>query len=54
MVVRTDNHLIVGWQAVDKAVSAVSTAFAESIKMGATQENVAGTIWRILGDTMHI
>jgi len=68
VVARRDNHLVVGWQAVGKAVSELSAAFAQSIEMGATLEDVAGTIHahptlgeaiqeaalRALGHALHI
>ena len=41
---RRDNHLIVGWQAVGRSVSELSTAFAQSLEMGARLEDVGGTI----------
>ncbi|CAB3725634.1 dihydrolipoyl dehydrogenase [Achromobacter piechaudii] len=44
VVARRDNHLIVGWQAVGRGVSELSTAFGQSLEMGATLEDVAGTI----------
>ncbi|MDD0972662.1 dihydrolipoyl dehydrogenase [Pseudomonas fontis] len=44
VVARRDNHLIVGWQAVGVGVSELSTAFAQSLEMGARLEDVAGTI----------
>lgn len=44
VVARRDNHLIVGWQAVGRAVSELAAAFSQSIEMGATLEDVAGTI----------
>lgn len=44
VVARRDNHLILGWQAVGVAVSELSTAFAQSLEMGARLEDVAGTI----------
>ena len=44
VVARRDNHLIVGWQAVGGAVSELSTAFSQSIEMGALLEDVGGTI----------
>jgi dihydrolipoamide dehydrogenase len=44
VVARKDNHVIVGWQAVGGAVSELSTAFVQSIEMGAQLEDVAGTI----------
>ncbi len=68
VVARRDNHLIVGWQAVGAGVSELSTAFSHSIEMGATLEDVAGTIHahptlgeavqeaalRALGHALHI
>jgi dihydrolipoamide dehydrogenase len=68
VVARRDNHLIVGWQAVGKAVSELSAAFGQSIEMGATLEDIAGTIHahptlgeavqeaalRALGHALHI
>jgi len=68
VVARKDNHLIVGWQAVGRAVSELSTAFGQSLEMGATLEDVAGTIHahptlgeavqeaalRALGHALHI
>jgi dihydrolipoamide dehydrogenase len=44
VVARRDNHLIVGWQAVGRSVSELSTAFSHSIELGARLEDVAGTI----------
>ena len=44
VVARRDNHLILGWQAVGRSVSELSTAFSQSIEMGARLEDVAGTI----------
>jgi dihydrolipoamide dehydrogenase len=44
VVARKDNHLIVGWQAVGRAVSELAAAFSQSLEMGATLEDVAGTI----------
>jgi dihydrolipoamide dehydrogenase len=44
VVARRDNHLILGWQAVGVGVSELSTAFSQSIEMGARLEDVAGTI----------
>lgn len=44
VVARRDNHLIVGWQAVGVGVSELSTAFAQSLEMGACLEDIAGTI----------
>ena len=68
VVARKDNHLIVGWQAVGRGVSELSTAFSQSIEMGALLEDVAGTIHahptlgeavqeaalRALGHALHI
>jgi dihydrolipoamide dehydrogenase len=68
VVARRDNHLIVGWQAVGRAVSELSTAFSQAIEMGARLEDVAGTIHahptlgeavqetalRALGQSLHI
>ncbi|MGV8920885.1 MAG: dihydrolipoyl dehydrogenase [Pseudomonas sp.] len=44
VVARRDNHLILGWQAVGVGVSELSTAFAQSLEMGARLEDIAGTI----------
>jgi dihydrolipoamide dehydrogenase len=68
VVARKDNHLIVGWQAVGGAVAELSTAFVQSIEMGAQLEDVGGTIHahptmgeavqeaalRALGHALHI
>jgi dihydrolipoamide dehydrogenase len=68
VVARKDNHLIVGWQAVGRGVSELSTAFSQSIELGAVLEDVAGTIHahptlgeavqeaalRALGHALHI
>ena len=68
VVARRDNHRIVGWQAVGAGVSELSTAFSHSLEMGATLEDVAGTIhahptlgdavqeaaMRALGHALHI
>ena len=68
VVARRDNHLIVGWQAVGSSVSELSTAFSQSLEMGACLEDVAGTIHahptlgeavqeaalRALGHALHI
>uniref|UniRef100_UPI003341747A dihydrolipoyl dehydrogenase n=1 Tax=Castellaniella defragrans TaxID=75697 RepID=UPI003341747A len=68
VVARRDNHLIVGWQAVGRAVSELSAAFSQSLEMGARLEDVAGTIHahptlgeaiqeaalRALGQALHI
>ncbi|MFL6710631.1 MAG: dihydrolipoyl dehydrogenase [Massilia sp.] len=55
VVARKDNHLIVGWQAVGRGVSELSTAFSQSIEMGALLEDVAGTIHAhpTLGEAVH-
>jgi dihydrolipoamide dehydrogenase len=44
VIARRDNHLILGWQAVGVGVSELSTAFAQSLEMGARLEDIAGTI----------
>ena len=44
VVARKDNHLILGWQATGRGVSELSTAFAQSLEMGARLEDVGGTI----------
>ncbi|KGF82834.1 dihydrolipoamide dehydrogenase [Massilia sp. JS1662] len=68
VVARKNNHVIVGWQAVGGSVSELSTAFVQSIEMGAQLEDVAGTIHahptlgeavqeaalRALGHALHI
>ena len=68
VVARRDNHLIVGWQAVGRSVSELSAAFSQSLEMGATLEDIAGTIHahptlgeaiqeaalRALGHALHI
>ena len=68
VVARRDNHLIVGWQAVGVGVSELSTAFGQSLEMGARLEDIAGTIHahptlgeavqeaalRALGHALHI
>jgi dihydrolipoamide dehydrogenase len=68
VVARRDDHLIVGWQAVGKSVSELSTAFGQSIEMGARLEDIGGTIHahptlgeavqeaalRALGHALHI
>jgi dihydrolipoamide dehydrogenase len=68
VVARKDNHLIVGWQAVGRAVSELSAAFSQSIEMGATLEDIGATIHahptlgeavqeaclRALGHALHI
>ncbi|WP_296948065.1 dihydrolipoyl dehydrogenase [uncultured Massilia sp.] len=68
VVARKADHVIVGWQAVGRGVSELSTAFVQSIEMGAQLEDVAGTIHahptlgeavqeaalRALGHALHI
>jgi dihydrolipoamide dehydrogenase len=68
VVARQRDHLILGWQAVGAGVSELATAFGQSIEMGATLEDVAGTIHahptlgeavqeaalRALGHALHI
>jgi dihydrolipoamide dehydrogenase len=68
VVARSDNHRILGWQAVGGGVSELSTAFSQSLEMGACLEDVAGTIHahptlgeavqetalRALGHALHI
>jgi dihydrolipoamide dehydrogenase len=68
VVARKDNHLIVGWQAVGRAVSELAAAFSQSLEMGARLEDVGGTIHahptlgeavqesalRALGQALHI
>jgi dihydrolipoamide dehydrogenase len=68
VVARKDSHLIVGWQAVGRAVSELAAAFSQSIELGAQLEDVAGTIHahptlgeavqeaalRALGHALHI
>jgi dihydrolipoamide dehydrogenase len=44
VVARRDNHLIIGWQAVGRGVSELSTAFSHSIEMAERLEDTAGTI----------
>ncbi len=44
VVARKDNHQIVGWQAVGRGVSELSTAFSYALEMGARLEDVAGII----------
>lgn len=67
-VARADDHLLLGVQAVGRGVSELSAAFALAIEMGATLEDVAGTIHahptqseafleaalRTLGHALHI
>ncbi|MEN3275801.1 MAG: dihydrolipoamide dehydrogenase [Massilia sp.] len=68
VVARRDNHVILGWQAVGRGVSELSTAFGHSIELGARLEDVAGTVHahptlgeavqeaalRALGHALHI
>jgi dihydrolipoamide dehydrogenase len=68
VVARSDDHLIVGWQAVGAGVSELSAAFAQSIEMGARLEDIGHTIHahptlgeavqeaalRALGQALHI
>ncbi|MEZ5545829.1 MAG: dihydrolipoyl dehydrogenase [Lysobacteraceae bacterium] len=68
VVARADDHRILGWQAVGKAVSELSIAFVQSIEMGALLEDIAGIIHphptlgeavqeaalRALGHALHI
>lgn len=68
VVARSSDHRIVGWQAVGVQVSELSIAFVQSIEMGATLEDIAGTIHphptlgeavqeaalRALGHALHI
>ncbi len=68
VVARKADHVIVGWQAVGRGVAELSTAFVQSIEMGAQLEDVAGTIHahptlgeavqeaalRALGHALHI
>jgi dihydrolipoamide dehydrogenase len=44
IVAREDNHLVLGIQAVGKGVSELSAAFSLALEMGATLEDIAGTI----------
>lgn len=68
IVAREDNHLVLGVQAVGKGVSELATAFGLALEMGATLEDIAGTIhahptqgealqeaaMRTLGHALHI
>lgn len=68
IVARADNNLVLGVQAVGRGVSELSTAFGLAIEMGATLEDIAGTIHahptlgeafqeaalRTLGHALHI
>jgi dihydrolipoamide dehydrogenase len=44
VVARRDNHVVLGWQAVGRAVSELAAGFALSIEMGARLEDIAGTV----------
>ena len=44
VVARANDHRILGWQAVGVQVSELSIAFVQSIEMGATLQDIAGTI----------
>ncbi|MBO0664036.1 dihydrolipoyl dehydrogenase [Jiella sp. MQZ9-1] len=44
VVARTDNHLVLGIEAVGATVSELSAAFSLALEMGACLEDVAGTI----------
>ncbi|WP_375201026.1 dihydrolipoyl dehydrogenase [Hyphococcus sp.] len=68
IVARADNSLVLGVQAAGKGVSELSTAFGLAIEMGATLDDIAGTIHahptlgeafqeaalRTLGHALHI
>ena len=68
VVARKDNHLVLGVQAVGAGVAELSAAFALAIEMGATLEDITGTIHahptqseafheaslRTLGHALHI
>ena len=68
IVARADNHLVLGVQAVGKGVSELAAAFGLALEMGATLEDIAGTIHahptqgeafqeaalRALGHALHI
>jgi dihydrolipoamide dehydrogenase len=41
---RSDNHVILGLQAVGQGVAELSSAFGLALEMGARLEDVAGTI----------
>ncbi len=67
-VARADNKLVLGVQAAGRGVSELSTAFGLAIEMGATLDDIAGTIHahptlgeafqesalRTLGHALHI
>lgn len=44
VVARSDNHVLLGVQAVGAGISELSSAFAQAIEMGARLEDIAGTI----------
>ncbi len=44
VVARQRDHLILGWQAVGAGVSELAAAFGQSLEMGSTLEDIAGTI----------
>ncbi len=52
---RSDNHLVLGIQAVGAGVSELATAFGLALEMGARLEDVAGTIHAhpTLGEAFH-
>ena len=68
IVARADNNLVLGVQAVGRGVSELSTAFGLAMEMGATLDDIAGTIHahptlgeafqesalRTLGHALHI
>ncbi|HXI86747.1 MAG TPA: dihydrolipoyl dehydrogenase [Parvularculaceae bacterium] len=68
VVARADNHLILGIQAVGAGIAELSAAFGLALEMGATLEDIAGTIHahptqseafheaslRTLGHALHI
>jgi len=68
VVARADTHHILGWQAVGRQVDELSIAFAQSIELAATLEDIAATIHphptlgeavqeaalRALGHALHI
>ena len=68
IVARADNNLVLGVQAVGRGVSELSTAFGLAMEMGATLDDIAGTLHahptlgeafqesalRTLGHALHI
>jgi dihydrolipoamide dehydrogenase len=52
---RTDNHLILGLEAVGSGVSELASGFALALEMGARLEDIAGTIHAhpTLGEAVH-